>query len=473
MICEQRVTPFLLIAATALAFATVYLASPLTVCVLVAAVPAAHVLSRGMPSGERRALLMLIGGAFALRLLLIAAQALIGIPLHSAGGVGALSGDEAYYLSRSLRTRDLMLGLASTKYDFFVAADDYGRTSYVAVLTALQVFFGPTPYGMKVLNAMIFVAGGTLLFRFARTAFGTVPAFVGLAILLFLPSLLVASVSLLKESLYSLVAAGVTVSVLAVVRQVTAAEWQRALFTAAAGTVCLWLLNDLRRGAMVLALAGLALAAVIRFGASSRPRAMATLALAVGAIAAVVLQPALQEQALARVATVAKMHAGHVFTVGHSYKLLDEGFYKFAETAAAWDLVLTAPQALRFLVRAAVSFVVVPWPWEMRSLGELAFLPELMLWYLMVLAFPIGVVAGWRLNRTATSVWVGMLLPTAAVLAVTTGNVGTLLRLRGLVILSMVWLSAVGFCVIAQWLLAQRERPARGPSARLTEAVQS
>ena len=141
------------------------------------------------------------------------------------------------------------------------------------------------------------------------------------------------------------------------------------------------------------------------------------------------------------------MHAGHVFTVGHVYKLMDEGFYMTPATPSAWDLELSDPQAFRFLVRAASSFVVTPWPWQMRSRSELAFLPEHVFWYLMIVALPFGVVAGWRINPLATALLLGLAIPTAAVVAVTNGNVGTLLRMRGLVTPYVVWISAMGLCV--------------------------
>jgi hypothetical protein len=104
----------------------------------------------------------------------------------------------------------------------------------------------------------------------------------------------------------------------------------------------------------------------------------------------------------------------------------------------------------------------------MRSLSELAFMPELLLWYLLVAALPMGIAGGWRLDQTTTSVLIGMAVPTAAALAMTTGNVGTLLRFRGLVIPSMVWISAIGFCVVAQWRL-ERHRPASGPATLAAE----
>ena len=61
----------------------------------------------------------------------------------------------------------------------------------------------------------------------------------------------------------------------------------------------------------------------------------------------------------------------------------------------------------------------------------------------------IGLIAGWRHDALVTAILTGFVLPTAAALALTNGNVGTLLRLRGTLIPYVVFLSATGFCA---WL---------------------
>ena len=82
----------------------------------------------------------------------------------------------------------------------------------------------------------------------------------------------------------------------------------------------------------------------------------------------------------------------------------------------------------------------------------------------MVLFIPIGAVAGWRRDRTITACLVGFALPTAAVLAVTTGNVGTLLRLRGLVTPYVVWFAVLGALGVAEWLLSRSVSPGTRPA---------
>ena len=87
-------------------------------------------------------------------------------------------------------------------------------------------------------------------------------------------------------------------------------------------------------------------------------------------------------------------------------------------------------------------------------MSERAYLPEHLLWYMLVLMLPFGIAEGWRRDPWATSMVIGFILPTAITLAMTNGNIGTLLRLRGLVTPYMAWISVLGFCVVAERLCA-------------------
>lgn len=467
MICERPVTLTILSAGAGLLLAVFYSASPLAAWVLAAAAAVCSVAGRGLARPERRLLVGVLAAALVTRAAYVGALVILGIPHHNTMSVGALSGDEAYYLSRALRTRDIALGFAHTTYDYFVANDEYGRTSYLRLLTWLQVVFGPTPYSMRLLNGLLYVGGASVLFRVVRPSFGAVPALAGLVTLLFLPSLFVASVSLLKESLYFLVAAVLLASVVRV-RQLRRAV-PIAASLAAAGA-CLWMMNDLRRGALVLALAGLGVGLGFRLIGGHRWRMVAAVAILAVGSAAALSQPSVRARVMDGIASAAKAHAGHVFTVGHSYKLMDDGFYATPEEPSGWDLTLSGPQAARFVVRGVISFLVTPFPWEMRSLRELAFLPEHVAWYVVLALLPAGVAAGWRRDAFLTSLLLGFALPTAAVLALTTGNVGTLLRLRGLVTPYLVWLSALGLCAILDGLARRQGHPAPPLGARLSES---
>ena len=432
--------------------AVAYTASPLGVLFLIAAPLVCVIAGRGLDPSERKVLGAILGAALAARLIVIIGMFVVGIPQLNDLAIGALTGDEAYNLGRSLRQRDILLGFGGTHYDYFVAGDEYGRTSYLALLTQLQLMFGPAPYGLRLLNALLFTTGAAVLFRIVRPAYGAVPAFAGLVVVLFLPSVFHSSISLLKESLYFLAVSTLLASAVSLIRL---RNWTVAI-ALLMGAASLWVLDDLRRGAIVLAGTGIASGVALRLIVGYRWRMTAAAAAVVVALAMVATRPPLTAKVLDGLAGMAKTHSGHVFTVGHAYKLLDPGYYMNPSTPAASTITLSPPQAARFVIRSIGSFIFTPFPWQAASLSELAFLPEHLLWYVMLALLPFGLVAGWRRDALVTAILIGFVLPTCAALAFTNGNVGTLLRLRGLVSPYVAWISVLGLCAIVDELVSGR-----------------
>src|SRR5712692_6528553 len=238
-----------------LSVAALYTLTPLTVCVVAAAVAILPLAWRGLAHTERHWLTTIVVVALAARAIAIGGLFLRNLPMHDDQFVGAVSGDEAYSMSRALRVRDTVLGSTSTKYDFVVAYDEYGRNSYVDALSAAQVIFGPTPYAVRVLNAVLFTAGALLLFRLCRGAFGSLPAFVGVVVVLFWPTLFAWSISLLKESMYFCLGSLVLTLVIGAMRRGPPAR--RALLVIVAVATGL-LARDLRPSALLLMAGGLA-----------------------------------------------------------------------------------------------------------------------------------------------------------------------------------------------------------------------
>jgi phage gp37-like protein len=439
------------------ALATLYTISPLALCAAALALAAGRLARRGLSDGERRLLTTVLAAALIVRVAAIAAIFFASIPIHDDQFVGSFSGDGAYAMTRALRSRDLLLGVPANKYDYVVAFDEYGRNSYVSFLTVVQLAFGPSPYGVRLLNSVLFVAGALLLYRVTRDGLGPAPAMIGLAALLFLPTLFVWSISVLKESLYF---AGTAFILWATVVTLRAREWRVRSAAALAGTAGAFLIHDLRPGAVWLTAAGIAAGLAMRTATASRRTFAGAVVAALLVAAVVAATPQVQARLLGALESTAKTQTGHVFTVGHAYKLLDEGFYFNPQPPMASTLTLTPGQSARYVLRALASFAAVPVPWQLASVRELVHLPEQLLWYAVLVLLPIGAVAGWRRDPLVTCLLLGFAAPTACVLALTNGNIGTLVRLRGMVTPYLVWVSAVGFCASLQ--LLARGRPGAG-----------
>ena len=141
-----------------------YTVSPLGAWTAVLALLLFRFAGLGLPPADARTLKTILAVALFVRIVAIGGLFLINTPKHDADAVSMLSGDEVYGMSRALRTRDVVMGTATTQYDYFVAYDEYGSNSYVSRLTAIQLLFGPTPYSMRLLNTLLFAVGADRCF---------------------------------------------------------------------------------------------------------------------------------------------------------------------------------------------------------------------------------------------------------------------------------------------------------------------
>jgi hypothetical protein len=414
-----------------------YTLSPMTVWFVPASVAIVMWAGRSLPPRERRWIRGLLVGAILVRVFAVAALFLFGTPDYASFNV--FFGDEQYMVIRSIRLRNLWLGLPLSPEAFVDVFDSYGRTSYLNVIAYAQLLVGPSPYGVHLLNTVFYLVGAIVLHRIARRAYGPVPAFGSLVFVLFLPTLVAWSASALKESLNFLVVVCTMGATIAVVR----ARWRWRPVAALVVVAGIAILRTFRAGAFEIAVASLALGLTARF-ATRRLWRIAALTAAVSVWAGPALRdPRVQGAALDGLRSAVRIHMGHVFTRGHSYRLLDDVFYvSRLVTTMNWD------DAVRFVDRAAVSVLLFPVPWDLRSWSELAYLPEQLIWYIVLATAVIGFVVGLRRDALVSCVFAAYAVVALMVVGLTTGNIGTLVRHRVFALPYLIVLSAVGMAAL-------------------------
>lgn len=422
----------------------VYTLSPLTVLVLAALPLLWRWAGRDLSDRERRWLTVVLCVAVAARLIAIGG---LFLSADSARPFANFFGDEEFFKRRSIWMRNIGLGVPIAGSDVIYAFDDVGRSLHLYVLAYLQAVVGNAPYGILLLNALVYAAGALVLYRLVRPAYGGLAALGGLTLLLFLPSLLTWSISALKEPAYMCVGAAEVVAAAAVIR---ARRVRSRLLAAAATVACAFVLQGLRDGGMAMAVigvgGGLAASLVI-----TRPRVLLASLVALPLVVVIAFnRPAVQVRAWAAVHEAAFKNWGYINTPGYTYKLLDARFYP----ARADIRTMTPPEAARFVLRAVVDYVTMPLPWSIESRAALAFLPEQIVWYGLVVLVPIGIWTGLRRDAVITSLLVSHAAAAALMVALTGGNVGTLVRHRGMALPYIVWLSTLGGIELTRLLLA-------------------
>jgi hypothetical protein len=430
----------------------VYALSPLTVLTALAMIPLYRWAVSDLTDSERQWVRMLLVAAIVTRVLAIAALSLSAN--RDAGTFATFFGDEEFYQLRGLRLYNIWMGIPISRESFLYAYDKTGYTSYQNVLIFLQILVGPAPYGIHLLNAVLFLCGTVLMYRSVRLSYGPLPALAGLAYLLFLPSLFMWSVSALKESLYLLLTSAVLVNGIALVRARSLGAKMMALAIVLGGG---WWLETLRIGGRAITLGGVASGYASRI-VTLRRWLVAAVGIACLAGAVMVLRNGLPSRIQNGFQESARRHRGHVFTPGHSYKVLDQRFY-----SSVWgpliDPILTGPETARYALRAARDFVVQPVPWSISSKLEAAYMPEQLVWFVTVLLLPAGVVVGFKRDALLTCVLAAYGLLSAGIIALNSGNIGTLVRHRALVAPYLGWIAAVG--LISVLAASGRERASR------------
>lgn len=435
----------LLAAAAGFALGAAWALSPLTIAIGAAILwmCARHV--AGLDGTERVHVVRILSVAVGARFLAVGMMLLATSPEREP--FFTMFPDARYVLDRSLWIRNLWLGGTIGPHQSLGIFDPYAASSYPYLLAALQMIGGPSPYGLCLLSVGLFIAGALLLHRMVRDTFGSAPATLALASIVFWPTLFAWSISVLRESSQFFLGASVTGALfyLAADRRLWArAVWASALVAALAA------LFTLRSGAAEIALVAIVLALAFRAVA-----ARASIAIALLVIAGFIFWRA-EDRIVSTVRLAADRHMGHVMSAGQSFRLLDEKYY----AGGTGSLVtMTSGDGVRYLASAAVAFVVVPTPGRAGSLTELAMAPQQVVWYGALVAALIGIAAGVRRGAWLTCILAAYPVAGLIIIAPNSGNVGTLVRHRDMIVPFVLSLASVG--VMSLMYRGQRRAPER------------
>jgi hypothetical protein len=268
--------------------------------------------------------------------------------------------------------------------------------------------------------------------------------------LLFLPTQFAWSLSALKEPFYFLT---MSIGLAAAVAVARPGPWPARMAAIALVGGSALVAQSVREGG--LAMAGGGAAAGLLLGAlARRPKLIVPLtAICVLAVLLVASHGAARDRAVATVRQAASKHWNQVNTPGYVYTILDRSFYARSDAVAD----MTFRQGVRYIGGALVAYLTVPLPWTIQSRTALLYLPEQVVWYLLLVLLPFGVAAGVRRDAQLTALLAAYSVTAAVLVAVASGNVGTLVRHRGLALPYLLWFSVLGACEVVALLTASRQ----------------
>jgi hypothetical protein len=443
-------------AGAGVAFGLIFTLSPMFVCFCLSLPLLFAWAGKGLAPRERRWAMGLLGVAVAARLLVLAAIVLLTD--HNRQAFATLFGDEIFITHSSVWLRNAALNIPMEPMAVVALLEKYGSSGFIYAVALLQLWFGPSPYGLRLLNSALHLTACVAWYRVLRVAYGSAPAMGAFLALLFWPTLFIWSVSALKDSSIFFLNALLVTALFAAVHVNT---WRRWALAAGSAIVLLPAIGTVRPGAMEIAAAGAA-GGLAGYAAARMPRLAAACAiLGLLGLGLGLRSARVQESLLPRLQEAASYHRGTVATLGYTYKLLDEDLYGpvdadlYGPDTPQPDLhTMTWEKAIRFVMRAALSFWINPAPWQTAWVAttQLAYIPQQVLWYLAAALAIVGGVVGLRANLPLTSLLLAYTLAGMVIIGVSNGNIGTLIRMRDMAVPFVLCLSGVGAAaLVEQW----------------------
>jgi hypothetical protein len=428
------VTTRTVIAGAALGIA--YSWSPLTIVFALGMVLLCRWGVRGLGGRERRWVLAALVVAIVARVAALAGLMVVTDPLRQQ--FGAFFPDARFATERSWWILNNWRHVPIAPDSYRQIFNSYGASSFNTLLAMVQLVFGSAPYGLNLISVASFIGGALLLFRLARRAYGPGPAGLGLLLLLFWPTLFAWSLSTLREAAQLLLMAALLVFTVGAVREPRWRDRARAVAIAAG---VLYLLTTLRADGFVVVAAGVSLGLFIRLITIRWWVTVLAIVTLIAAGAVLSREAGLRQQVGEQVRLAASRHIGHVETPGGSFRLLDARFY--AEGRRSVEN-FSFEEGTRFLLRSAVAFFAVPLPWQIDSRSGLTMLPEQCVWYALLILSLVGFKAAVRRDPLVTGMFAACVLAAMVIVAPNSGNTGTLVRHRDMVVPAIVWLAATG-----------------------------
>ncbi|MDP6484499.1 MAG: glycosyltransferase family 39 protein, partial [Nitrospinota bacterium] len=371
-------------------------------------------------------------------------------------------GDGGYFTARAWALSQIWRGAEVWPQALYEIRQVYGATSFLYLPTAFFYLFGDEGLiAVRLINPFIGACLPLMVYGLTRELFGRPAGRIASITVSIFPSLILWSLDLLKDTTSIVMTLATVWWMVRFQRRKRLGSWLAAAVMAA---LSFTVRNDL--GILLLALVGLGWIPVVwqRCGGRSPARALLALLL----LAAVFLSPPVRGVMGVQLYWLFSVQRGAASTAGRStYPLWNQRLYRHK----AHETFLTDVKPLEVLRAFGLGqyhFWLEPTPWGPRSRGERLAIPQMMLWYVILLASLAGI---WRLRRNPSELFILLVFlgAASAIMGMTGGNVGTIFRHRD--VLTPVLIAAAGGG-LAGWLRRTRDpapahqtgRADRGPA---------
>ncbi|MBI3616101.1 MAG: glycosyltransferase family 39 protein [Candidatus Omnitrophica bacterium] len=331
-------------------------------------------------------------------------------------------GDSDYYSERGYALAQHAKGTLSSLPASYRA--EYGRSGYLHIIGAFYYLFDFSPIAVKFINCLLGALLGPILFYLGKECFSREVARWASGTASFFPSLILWSASNLKDTLLILLT-GLIFLVFVKIRK--ASQWTKTLGGSVVFGGLLAIHTTLRSSAYSMLLVGALLLSIFF---TSRIRRIVKGEFLFFLTAGLLYYQTHLKRFLASLFLI---HVGHITTQGTTYRFLPDELY-IREILTAWSRSSGwGLSILSWVGKALFHYLLEPLPGKISGLFLSLAYPQTILWYLLLPFIIWGVLLSLRWNFRRSFFLVGSLGGWILLTALTSGNIGTVFRMRDMV----------------------------------------
>lgn len=306
--------------------------------------------------------------------------------------------------------------------DQFTKGKEYGWHGYLYVIGFFYYLFGYSPISVKFINCILGALAAVVIYNMAAVNFNRPAARIAGLLFAFFPSLICWSTTNLKDSSVVLISAFFVYSLCMFLAR------RRIVYVLfmIGSTVMQFLLT--KHEIWFVFLASFTITVAVDWFLFKAKRRIWLVLLCV--IVYSFMPAGFKSRAAGSLADNAKTllvrHAGYVWPKGVNYKVLEDKYYNAPNSIYG----ITPGYFIKSSGKLFLHFMFEPFPGRMFQLSFLPAIPQMLLWYFLIPFTAIGIIRGFALNKKAAlAIFVYLSLLTF-IIALSSGNVGTLYRHR-------------------------------------------
>lgn len=297
----------------------------------------------------------------------------------------------------------------------------YGYSGFTYLLGAIFYFFGPLKFSPRILNCLMGVGAGVLIYYIVKDIFGKKPAKLSAVLTIFTPSLFLWSMTYMKDIPF-VFAGCVLLWSFQRFQKTKKAIYPFVFF------IVIFAQYTIRPKFPILIIAScFILTYFIVSGISWKTKIIAALCLLI-LIMPLVHEIDFKKKVDNKLTHILRYSRGVMRTGGSTYNVFDEKYYPGGSLARSDTLSYF--DFIKGYFKGWFYLLSVPFPWKTHTQLLLMSYPQVILWYLLIPFVLIGMGTALRYKWRETLVIFVYIIIIGSIIATSSGNIGTAFRHR-------------------------------------------